>query len=352
MRVYLPVGVGRHGKRRREDAEHFPGALGAEDFRPGGAPAADAAQVLAEVLAGFEDGDALAFFFGGEGELPFRRRIFFRRRRGRGERLSREERRKGAEEKGIADGAPSDHDPGAAALAEQARAPLGVTHITVPDDGERDGTHHLADAAIVCRPGVELRARPAVDKHGVGTAALCRAGDLGGVPAGVVPAKADLDRDGDFHGVPHGADNAFRKRGVAHEGGAVAARDDLMHGATHVEVNHSRGDTPADACGDDARRFGKNLRLVPEELDGTRAFFRRDSCEGDRLAVAENDRFGAHHLGDEPLRTHFAADGTHRVVGIARHGAEEQPVREEDGADLHGAPPVKCICDYFSTPKR
>ena len=61
--------------------------------------------------------------------------------------------------------------------------------------------------------------------------------DLDRVQVLVVPAAADLDRQGDPDGGPHGAEDPRGGRNVPHEGRALALAGDPRHRAAHVQVD-------------------------------------------------------------------------------------------------------------------
>src|SRR5438128_8721226 len=89
----------------------------------------------------------------------------------------------------------------------------------------------------------------------------CEPRDLDRIHRAVVPAAADLDREGHADRLPQSAEDQQGGERVAHEGGALTLGDDLRDGAAHVEVDR------VGAAGlEPSRRLGQDIRVRAQQL--------------------------------------------------------------------------------------
>ena len=122
----------------------------------------------------------------------------------------------------IAEAAAAYHRKLTAGVAQDMRRVLGREDIAVCNDRDAHGLAHLADNVPVRAPGVHLRARPAVYGDSGCAAVLAHARKVHGVDAAVVPALAELHRDGAARALYDAPDYFLCKLRCAHERGAVA----------------------------------------------------------------------------------------------------------------------------------
>ena len=160
---------------------------------------------------------------------------------------------------------------------------------------------------------------------------LAHTGKLHGVDVPAVPALAEFHRDGDVDRPDHGLDDLPREDGVAHEGAAVAAFDDLADRAAHVDIQNVR---PGER---ERHRRGlrHDLRLVAEDLRRDGAILRRAIEQRLGFFVAVDERAGADHLGAgerRPLPITETAEGR---VRHARHRRERHAPGDGYGSYVH-----------------
>ena len=103
-----------------------------------------------------------------------------------------------------------------------------------------DGLDHRADAGAVDGPPKALLAGPAVDDDRGDADLLERPGQRRGGQRRVVPAEPHLDRHRDRRPLDDRRDQRDRRVGLAHQGRAAAALDDLVDRAAHVDVDDRR----------------------------------------------------------------------------------------------------------------
>ena len=216
-------------------------------------------------------------------------------------------------------------------MAQNPHRILRGKDIAVGDDRDRDGLLDLADGVPVRPAAVHLDPGPAMDGEGRNACLLQGQGDLHGVQAALVPAPADLGRDGDGRGLYHRLRDAGRLFRIPHEGGAVAVGDDFSHGTTHVDVNDVRAGKLRGHLG----RLCHTGGITSEQLDGGGVFPRKKLQKLLRLLIVIAERLGGDQLCIGVARALLRADLAERDVRDARHGGESQPGFDFHRADFH-----------------
>src|SRR3989441_8944415 len=207
------------------------------------------------------------------------------------------------ENPGGAEGAATDHDRGAAGRADHGPRVVVAPHIAVAGDRDPHRVDDRGDDLPGREAGELLRARARVDGDRVDALALGEPRDLDRVHRAVVPAAADLDREGHADRLSQSAEDQQGGERVAHEGGALALGDDLRDGAAHVEVDR------VGALGlEPPRRLRQDVRVRAQELHRDRVLLREVPREGDGVAVALDEGAGVDLLAREEARAALARD--------------------------------------------
>ena len=232
---------------------------------------------------------------------------------------------------GIAEAAPADHGKLALCVAEDMLRILRGKDVAVCDDRNVHRTAYLTDDVPIRTPGVHLRPRSAVDGDRRGTRLLRHACEFDGVYAAAVEALAKLHGHGDGDRPDDAFDDAPRKLGVTHERRAVAAFDDLSHGAAHVYVENIR----TAALERHGSRLRHDLRLVTEYLHCKRAGHGRIVQQGGGLLVTVNERLCAYHLGRHHRSAKLRTNETEGKVADSRHWRKGKAPFKLYAADVH-----------------
>ena len=159
------------------------------------------------------------------------------------------------EDPGIGGSGAADHDGVAASLGDHGDGVLGGEDVAVSDDGDAHGVLNRGDVLPARLAGVAVLAGAGVKRDGVQAAVLSEFRQRHADDVGVVPAHAELDREGDGDSGAHALEDDLDEREIAQQAGAAVAADDAFRGAAEVQVDEVEAGVLADA-GAFGERFG------------------------------------------------------------------------------------------------
>ncbi len=213
----------------------------------------------------------------------------------------------------------ADHDAICAGQGFGGGGVLWGVDVAIDDNGNGNGLLDVGDERPVGDAGVELLTCAAMDDDHPYAAGFGDLGHAGGVQAGVVPAHAHLECDGNADG----AHSCFQYGGsgdfVAHEGGAgLLSNGNLADRAAKIYVDDFGAHGFAHAGG-----FGHGGRFATGELDGTEARTFIKGGHAQRVAILAQHGPGRDHFGHDHAGAQAFGKTTERQVGDARHRSED-----------------------------
>lgn len=226
-----------------------------------------------------------------------------------------------AEDPGITDGCPADHDAIDAIAVPVFERFFGGVDISVAEDRDMDlrVVLYFSNEGPVCLSFIELTAGAAVDGEGFNTCILQSQGDLFDVFAIVIPSQSGFDSDGERGCLYACGGESYHKIDVAENAGPCPIADDTFDGASEIDVQEVRT-----GRFDDGGRLCEAIFVSSEDLDGDRSFLIENIETAAGFYGIVDKGFAGDEFSIQQVCAIFLADGPEWRVADILHRGEGQ----------------------------
>ena len=236
-------------------------------------------------------------------------------------------------------GAP-DHDRVGAGVRKNLAGHFRRTDVAVGHHRHLHGGLHRRDGLVLGLARVTLFTRASMHRQHLDAGGLELARQAHRILVLLAPAGPHLERhwDGVRHACRHHRlDDAKRQRFVLHQRRARPLVAHLFGGTTHVDV-----DDLGAALDVVDSRIGHHLCVGAGDLHRNRTGF--PVMVGPTRGLERVPQFapGGHHLADCIAGAEMAAQLAKRAISHSCHRRDEQVVRQDVGADVHGFEKFRC----------
>ena len=237
---------------------------------------------------------------------------------------------------GIALGGTRDHDGVATGFARDGHSIGAAFDVAVANHRH---IHRLLDArddAPIGAPAIQLLGIAAVHRDRGSSGILHADRELRSRFAPHGPTAAELHGNGMFNSPANRCHDGSGQVRVAHKRAAVAFRDNLARGATHVDVDI--GKILAHDLLDPSCLGSHDIGLVAEQLHGHHVLPLRQIEQMTRFLIGIRKAFSGNHFSIRQIGALLAAQRAKRHVRNARHRRKQQAMAVEEivhGTALH-----------------
>lgn len=232
-----------------------------------------------------------------------------------------------ADDPGLPQGRPPDHDPVGARMLEHFDGVVFAGAVAIGDHRNSHGSFRRRDRPPIGPACVKLLARAPMHGDHRGAFGFRASRKLRDVSGRFIPSQPHLDAQRHAYCLACCRDQPRRLIEIAHQRGAREASGDTLARTAHIDVD------PVSPRGFGASRGGRHFRrLARGDLNdpGPRAGAFQPHR---RFAIAAGDASGGHHLAHRRRRPQTRRDAAHGRVGHAGHRREQRATGERDPAN-------------------
>ena len=235
----------------------------------------------------------------------------------------------------------ADRDRSAARFFHKTLSRWSVHHVTIADDRDVYGRHHLRNHRPVSLSLIEVLPRPAMHGDRGSASFFDRACKLYAVLRVPRPSETHFHGDRHMDGLCHRLHDGLGQRDILHQRRAIAILDHLLHGAAHIDIDDVRP-----CLFHFLRTERHDLRIASEELQCDRMLSGIDLQHILGLFIFIIQALGTDHFRCRQCRSHAVGDDAIREITHARHRGEQRPAVQQDAADawflVHVDSPNNC----------
>src|SRR5256886_6984878 len=225
-----------------------------------------------------------------------------------------------------------DHDAGAARVPPHRDDVLGRPNVPVPDQGTVEPLHQRGDLIPISGAGEHLRAGARVQRDRLSAGLTAAQRDRERVALRVIPAAADLHRNGQVGPPAYGTDDRLHLPQVLQAPGAAVVLHHLLHGTAEVDVDEVRLADLGHHLG--GPRHDRGVGAI--ELDPDRALGVLEAHVREQRGDPPRHPYGGDELRHHDVRPEAAAQQPEGRLRHAGHrGQEERYVGRDAGGELH-----------------